>query len=152
MRSGGGTMGRRRRNLRHASLLHSAHAHVPPSLHFPTEPLHAVLRSPEPLPPRKFESPLPWPHHGELPSPVAPVSNHVCLTSPSSSPCCRTRIRAPKIVGASPHQGTPHHGPLHPLHRCATPVASSPPCFRARRLALPLMMLSHGPCRPVRHR
>jgi hypothetical protein len=131
-----------------ASLLHSVRA--PASLHFPTEPLHAILRSPKPLCPQKFDPPPPpWPNRDELPSPIALISNPVFLTSPSTSPCYRTHIRALKIARASLRLRTPHHSPLCPLHRCTAPVASSLPHFGAQRLALPLITLSHGPCRPA---
>jgi hypothetical protein len=54
---------------------------APLSLHFPTELVHAILRSLEALPLREFEPP-PWPPCGELHSPVAPISIPVCLTFP----------------------------------------------------------------------
>jgi hypothetical protein len=66
-----------------ASFLHSTR--VPPSLHFPTELVHVVLRSPEPLPPWKFElPPPPWPHRGELPSPIARFQIP-CASPPSTT-------------------------------------------------------------------
>jgi hypothetical protein len=48
--------------------------------------------------------------------PRSPRFQFPCASpSPSSSPCCRTCIWAPKIAGASPRRRTPRYDPLRPL-------------------------------------